>query len=198
LTIKLKKPVRAFSGERWKSNASNKKRLVEDFDHRCAYCDDHDRYTGGYNSYHVEHFAPKEKFPELEYDYNNLLYSCPYCNISKSNKWISNDASVCVENDKGFVDPCTDDYYNHLKRERNGRIVPCTKLGEYMHNELKLYLYRHQIIFNLENLLEKKKLIDAKIVEKQRNNKDFAILDTLKKEICEVFVDYYELLTDCG
>lgn len=92
-SIKEKKPVRSYSGEMWKTNASNKRRLAEDFNHRCAYCDDIDRFNGEYRAYHVEHFAPKDKFPKLKHDYSNLLYACPYCNGSKSNKWPSNDAN---------------------------------------------------------------------------------------------------------
>ena len=71
LRIKGKVPVRSYSGEKWKTNRTNKKYLALDFEHRCAYCDDWDKYNGGMRSYHVEHFAPKEKFPELKFTYDN-------------------------------------------------------------------------------------------------------------------------------
>lgn len=63
--LREKKPIRSYHGEQFRTNPTNKKHLAEDFGHRCAYCDDLDTYGGGYRAYHVEHFAPKEKFPAL-------------------------------------------------------------------------------------------------------------------------------------
>uniref|UniRef100_UPI00403F8105 HNH endonuclease n=1 Tax=Paenibacillus sp. KS-LC4 TaxID=2979727 RepID=UPI00403F8105 len=56
-----------------------------------------DKYNGGYIAYHVEHFAPKEKFEHLKYTYDNLRYSCSYCNIFKSNKWVGKTSNKCTE-----------------------------------------------------------------------------------------------------
>lgn len=72
---------------------SAKKHLAKDFSHRCAYCDERDALTGAYSSYHVEHFVPKEKFPDLKFLYENLLYSCSFCNCSKNDDWAGSDAS---------------------------------------------------------------------------------------------------------
>ena len=82
MNVKQKNPQRSYTGIMWRTNRENKKRLINDFEHRCAYCDDLDKYGGGSKVYHVEHFAPKEKFPELKFQYDNLLYACPFCNIS--------------------------------------------------------------------------------------------------------------------
>lgn len=195
--IKEKKPVRSYSGEMWRTNSSNKRRLAKDFNNKCAYCDDYDIYGGGYNSYHVEHFAPKEKFPYLQYTYENLLYSCPYCNISKSNKWISDKAEVSVIAEKGFIDPCTDDYYEHLKRKKDGSIIYTTKLGEYMYYELNLYLSRHRILYNLEQLRLKRELLKNKIDLMKGNGQDVLNLEDLYKNLCVVFCEYYDLFTKC-
>lgn len=191
--IKSKKPVRSYSGEKWFTNSSNKQRLVIDFDHKCAYCDDYDKYSGGYNSYHVEHFAPKEKFKELQYTYDNLLYCCPYCNLSKSDKWVSNKVNESVIGDRGFIDPCNEEYYEHLKREKSGNIIYTTPLGKFMYEELKLYLRRHSIIYNLERLRMKKTLIKARIDESKNNGLDSHILEGIYRELCILFCDYYDL-----
>ena len=41
--------------------------------------------------YHVEHFVPEKVFKgirdELRTDYNNLMWSCPKCNLSKGDKY---------------------------------------------------------------------------------------------------------------
>lgn len=191
--VKQKVPVRSYSGIKWVTNKSNKKRLVIDFDRKCAYCDDHHHYSGGYNSYHVEHFAPKDKFSHLEFVYDNLLYSCPYCNESKSNKWVGQDESQNIVGDKGFVNPCTVEYNNHLQRNKDGSIFYLTPVGEYMFLELKLYLKRHQLIYNIEKVQAKKKLLEAKIVEKEQNGEDPVELRTIHQELCVIFSEYYDL-----
>lgn len=100
--LREKKPIRSYHGEQFRTNPTNKKHLAEDFGHRCAYCDDLDTYGGGYRAYHVEHFAPKEKFPALRFDYDNLLYACPWCNRAKWDIWPSNDPKINVVGKEGF------------------------------------------------------------------------------------------------
>lgn len=180
----------------WKTNRSNKIRLAKDFKNKCAYCDDLDKYSGGYNSYHVEHFAPKEKFKHLEFTYDNLLYSCPYCNISKSNKWVSEDPMVnCIE-DKGFLDPCGDEYYKHLARDTSGKIVYTSKFGKYIYYELKLYLRRHEILNNLEKIRIKRKELEVKMQERKEADEDYSKLELLHYELCSTFCRYYDILID--
>jgi uncharacterized protein (TIGR02646 family) len=82
----LSKPTRTCA-ESYSNYRSFKKHLENDFNNRCGYCDDPDSYYGQEISYHIDHFKPKSEFPELEVEYKNLVYSCPYCNRAKSNKW---------------------------------------------------------------------------------------------------------------
>jgi uncharacterized protein (TIGR02646 family) len=191
--IKNKKPVRSHTGVKWITNSTNKRHLASDFDHKCAYCDDWDKYSGGYNSYHVEHFAPKEKFKELEFVYDNLLYSCPYCNISKSNKWIGSTADESVVGNQGFIDPCTDEYYEHLERDDDGNIAHLSPIGEYMYFELKLYLKRHFILYNLDRIRLRRIALKEKIEEKERKGEDVSTLNEVYNVLCKVFCEYYEL-----
>ena len=118
--LREKKPIRSYHGEQFRTNPTNKKHLAEDFGHRCAYCDDLDTYGGGYRAYHVEHFAPKEKFPALRFDYDNLLYACPWCNRAKWDIWPSNDPKINVVGKEGFIDPCSEEYDQHLERLADG------------------------------------------------------------------------------
>ena len=48
----------------------------------------------------VEHIRPKDRFPELEYDWNNLGFVCAKCNNSKSNKWFD---------ETPFIDPYSEE-----------------------------------------------------------------------------------------
>lgn len=191
--LKQKTPTRSYIGEHWKTNSSNKKRLVMDFEKKCAYCDDHHHYSGGYVSYHVEHFAPKDKFKHLEFVYDNLLYSCPYCNGSKSNKWVGKNEFENIIGDKGFIDPCSDEYNKHLCRNIDGSIGYITEIGKYMHKELKLYLKRHQLVHNLERVRLKKNLLKSKIDEMECNGENAEKLIGFHNDLCVVFCEYYDL-----
>lgn len=195
---KIKKiiPQRSYSGEVWKTNISNKKRLIKDFHNSCAYCDDLDIYSGGPNNYHVEHFAPKNKFPHLKYTYDNLLCACPYCNISKSNKWPSESSYINVVGNIGFIDPCCSDYYKHLARNENGSILYLTELGKYMYFEMKLYLKRHEIIYNLEQINERRILLKKKISEREKEGRNTDKLVEAYKNICVLFCQYFDLFTN--
>jgi len=170
-------PVRSHSGEFRTTNKSNKKYLAEDFKHRCAYCDDLDSIYGGYNMYQVEHFAPKGKFPKLESTYENLLYSCPYCNSSKGDDWPSDEANTNVAGDEGYVDPCNAEYEDHLDRSDDGRIIHKTNLGKYMFIHLNLSLLRHSRIYNIDKIQNKCKELEEKInIDKSQGK------NTIKKE----------------
>ncbi len=112
--LKKEVPVRSYTGEKWITNKTNKKYLAIDFKHRCAYCDDLDNINNGQSSYAVEHFAPKAKFPELEFTYDNLLYACRFCNSSKGDDWPSDSPTKNVVGECGYIDPCNNEYFEHL------------------------------------------------------------------------------------
>ena len=62
----------------------NKEALRESTSGKCMYCES----KIGYSSYpHVEHIKPKKKFPELEFSWNNLGFSCQVCNTNKGDKY---------------------------------------------------------------------------------------------------------------
>lgn len=161
IPLKSKRPIRSFHGIRWRTIHANKCRLEKDFFNRCAYCDDADKYYG-IGAYHVDHFAPKSLFPELKFNYDNLTYSCPYCNRAKSNKWAGATPHENVVGDMGFIDVCQDEYDQHLERdERTGFIYPRTKLGQYMFEELNLFLLRHVLLFRMDQITSRIKILEA-------------------------------------
>jgi hypothetical protein len=187
-------PKRTYTGNKWTTNTTNKKHLARDFSNRCAYCDDHHSHFGGYKNYHVEHFAPKERFPTLKNAYDNLLYACPFCNWAKSDTWVSDSPNVSVIDDEGFIDPCDLEYYNHLGRKEDGSIFPKTKLGNYMYKNLKLYLNRHRIAYNLEIVNNKIERLESKI-EKERLKGDSRETKVLS-ELYKYFHEYTKLLRE--
>ncbi|MFV3131267.1 HNH endonuclease [Niveispirillum sp. KHB5.9] len=122
-----------------------------DFLQACGYCGDGDERIDR-STFHIDHFAPKKRFPELELAYTNLVYACRFCNVSKSDHWIGNDPKVPNNGTVGFVDPCSDDYDIHLGRDAGGRIVARTELGRYIIRRLSLHLIRHELLWRARRM----------------------------------------------
>ena len=186
-------PVRSYHGEAFHTNRTNKRHLSEDFAHRCAYCNDHHAYGGGYRAYQVEHFAPKSKFPDLEYDYDNLLYACPWCNGAKWNIWPSEDAKKNIVGEIGFVDPCTSEYDNHLERLSDGSIKGKTPIGNYMVKTLRLYLKRHAIVYNVDKLQAKVNELEKSVEQDRTKGKNCTAKERALQLIERDFFDYFLL-----
>lgn len=119
--------------------------LREDFKKRCGYVNCSDFWFGGSRTFHIDHFKPKSKFPDLEMTYSNLVYCCSYVNILKT------------DDDEEYLDPCDINYNEHFERDNEGTIYPKKESdrAKYMYEKLKLYLKRYQIIWMLDELSEK-------------------------------------------
>ena len=167
--------------------------MAKDFGHRCAYCNDPDVYGGGYRAYHVEHFAPKEKFPALRFDYDNLLYACPWCNRAKWDIWPSDDPKINIVGEEGFVDPCTEEYDKHLERLTDGSIAGTTPLGKYMHKTLHLYLKRHAIIHNVDRLRRKMNELADSIAADKLIGKDCSKKEAALQLVTKDFFEYFDM-----
>ncbi len=149
--FRISTPTRTYS-KTLKHYRSYKRYLIVDFSNRCGYCDGSDTWHGGYRSYHIDHFAPKDKFGHLENIYINLIYACPSCNSSKSNKWPSDDAEKNVVGEEGFLNPCNDDFNEHFSRDNDGNIIGISPIAKDMYKNLNLGLERHSIIWKLTSL----------------------------------------------
>lgn len=110
----------------------HKAELEEDFFGICGYCGKHFKAT--ICDSQIEHFIPKKKYPEYENKYSNLILACKVCNNKKRSDWPSNDPSKNITDDgkKGYVDPVSNEFDNHLERISDGAIVGKTDVGRYM------------------------------------------------------------------
>lgn len=167
-----------------------KEYLRTDFSKRCGYCDDLDYYNGGMRGYHIDHFKPKSKFKDLENIYSNLIYSCPYCNLSKHDDWPAGKSTTNIKNNKGYIDPCDSSYSTqHFSRSKTGKIIPNTEVAKYMYRKLKLGLKRHQLIWLKEivyiQLKELKMLIDATRNNTNPNPKTETLLEKHYELTCK-------------
>lgn len=69
----------------------NKKVLIDASYGKCMYCEAYIRSTSFGD---IEHIKPKSKFPELEFEWNNLGFCCQRCNNNKLNKYNENIAPI--------------------------------------------------------------------------------------------------------
>lgn len=181
-------PVRSIVATK-KSYRAYKEDLRRDFANRCGYCDALDEFFGGIRGYQIDHFAPKSLFPEWLLEYRNLVYSCPFCNRAKSNKWVGNEKTVPNDGSNGFVDPCDPDLDNHLERDKHGRICPKTNLGRYMITNLNLSLIRHQFVWQTQKMDE---LLGELLVLQERLSDDTEHYRAVLEEIVRVTREYRE------
>ena len=153
--LKTTVPIRTCT-KTYKVYRTFKRYLIADFIERCGYCDSLDKWGGGKNVFHIDHFVPWKKFekthPEIKTDYNNLVYACPYCNRFKSDDWTSNDPTIMITNDQGYIDPCDATYDSSFIRNDLGEIIPLTDTAEYIYKSLVLGLERHCLIWQLEKI----------------------------------------------
>jgi uncharacterized protein (TIGR02646 family) len=159
--------------------------LRQDFFGACGYCGDDDGRADP-STFHIDHFAPKNLFPEFELTYENLVYACRFCNVSKSDHWIGDDPKVPHNGSQGFVDPCSNDYDVHLGRDVDGRIIAKTELGSYVVRKLKLNLIRHELLWRARKARALQEEVDRLIERYKALGKDLP-------EYFNLFESYREL-----
>jgi hypothetical protein len=59
--------------------------LRDEFSFRCAYCLMREPWLRGRSGFQIDHCIPQAQYPAGKLDYDNLVYTCPWCNHAKSN-----------------------------------------------------------------------------------------------------------------
>jgi hypothetical protein len=146
-------PQRSYDGEELSHYRKYKDFLRNDFNKRCGYTDCPDFWFGGKTNFHIDHFLPKSKYPELETTYSNLVYSNPFVNIAK-------------KDDEGdYLDPVDNDLNKHFFRDDFGNILPsnASESAKFMYKKLKLYLKKYGLIWMLDNIDKKINVLSNRI-----------------------------------
>ena len=149
--------VRRKEYEKKKNYNEYKDILTEDFHGMCGYCGKKREHL--LDKYQIDHFVPKSKFQELENEYTNLVLSCPNCNRLKSDKWIGEDSTIFNDGEKGFADPATDEYDEHLARDNDGHIIWKTNVGKYMYDVFKFDIRPNRLFWKLDKLIKLKEVL---------------------------------------
>ncbi|MBT3168233.1 MAG: HNH endonuclease [Candidatus Cloacimonetes bacterium] len=183
-------PTKNPTGKRW---SEHKPDLKEDFNSCCGYCGSFDGFRHTY--FEVDHFIPKslfEKNGNIEYcQYDNLIYSCKFCNNKKGKLWPSQDENVPIINDEGFIDVCEAEYEKHLYRTSRGSIMWNTPLGKWMATKAFKFDERERSIIILWNLNELRKIIDALIIELNNYKEDADNYLVIRTNLGTYTIQYY-------
>lgn len=179
-----KAPARRAIPKKYADYHAYRDYLKEDFNGRCGYCDDLERFSDV--PYQIDHFVPKAILKTIaENDYANLVYACRRCNRAKWDKWLGGDEHTHNNGKEGFIDPCDRQYEQQFERNDRGEIVSVSPLGDWMWKELNLGNAAHRIIWTLSQI--RKELDDILQIPE-------AAADKRLVELCKRFFDLEDQL----
>ncbi len=156
--------------------------LKEDFKGICGYCGKKEETF--FEKFQIDHFAPK-RFTKLINEYSNLVFCCPKCNRHKRDKWATDNAQIPIENNRGFVDPASIEFDDHLMRDGKGNIIGKTLIGKYMCKELRFDIRPISLIWKINKLKElEENLRTDNSLEGLRNHRLVSIeLESILKDL---------------
>jgi hypothetical protein len=71
--------------------------LRDEFAFCCVYCLDREQWHRYMGSFVVEHFLPVASHPEQETEYDNLVYACVSCNLTKAQRHVPHPTHVLLQ-----------------------------------------------------------------------------------------------------
>lgn len=88
--------------------------LRDEFCFRCVFCLIREQWGRTCGEFELDHFVPQSQDPHRAAEYENLLYSCTSCNVSKGNQVVPDPRFVLrreqvVVNIDGVLEGLTDD-----------------------------------------------------------------------------------------
>jgi hypothetical protein len=120
-----------------------KQAIADHCDGRCVYCAIPEARFGGIRNFHIEHFRPKVKFPNLENEIRNLYLACAICNVLKCDDWP--DEPAADHSLATYPDPFITDYNAlFVISSRTHKVSSPTVAGKYLVE--KVLLNRAQLI----------------------------------------------------
>ncbi|ANC77409.1 hypothetical protein ABE65_011585 [Fictibacillus phosphorivorans] len=144
---------------------------------KCCYCECNIAEESKYME--VEHFYPKDIYPDLVVDWANLLPACKRCNTNKSNH---------DPNQSKIINPCQDNPRTHigmkLYRLKGKDEIGSNTIDVIYLNEIERLVYPRfqigtEVQESIEDILEKtKEYYEGKSVSTRRKNR---IVNGLKK-----------------
>lgn len=87
--------------------------LRDEFAFRCVYCLEREQWVHRTGHFHAEHFQPVAQRPDLELEYDNLVYACHVCNAVKRDRAVPDPLRVLLD--------------GAVKVQPNGTLIALTK-----------------------------------------------------------------------
>lgn len=164
--------------------------LRDHFKYACGYCGNREPELGGSESFHIDHYRPKSKFPHLICNLANLIYACKYCNRYKGNYW-PNFLGWFL--DRIILNPRLDDFGNHINQS-GFTWMGVTAKGRWTVLKLKLdspafakrrerRIYMENGIRRLEGVLSQ---LQVGLQNAIRQNSEEAIIHELRRDVAEL------------
>jgi hypothetical protein len=128
----------------YKTYESYRDWLRDEFSFRCVFCFRREQWSLVMGTWDIDHFAPQHGHPQRRLDYENLLYICHACNITKS--------------DHIVPDPCEVAFGESVEVHEDGTIDALNESGEVLIETLRLdnkdhTRFRHLVINTLRSLV---------------------------------------------
>ena len=120
--------------------------LRDEFAFRCVYCLNREQWVVAKGAFAIDHFVPTSINPDLVTDYDNLLYACVACNLTRGNQLIPNPlehllASTVEVHADGLI---------------IARTLPAQEIVEVLHLNDPGYVFRRRQMIALLEELEKR------------------------------------------
>jgi hypothetical protein len=74
-----------------------RERLRDEFAFRCVYCLEREQWVHRTGHFHTDHFQPTAHRPDLDLEYDNLVYACHACNAAKSDHAVPDPLRVLLD-----------------------------------------------------------------------------------------------------
>lgn len=176
------KPDRAFADYR-----RYKPFLRKEFHGQCVYCMLPDSVKGQ-ESFGVDHYMPKKKFPHLSSEYSNLFYACNVCNSHKGDFW---PFDLELKKNYFIPNPCEHSMSRHLQYD-GPEVKAKTTAGRcasdvLLLNEEHFLIYRRWLIAYLYRLdkhlanIERQQRALSREMQKAHGERKAVLLGALKE-----------------
>ena len=146
--------IKRTCDEKFDKYSKYKPYFKKDFQERCCYCNMPSELLT--IPYHVEHFIPIKAFEgkkdSLLTEYENLMWACPKCNLSKGDKYKGDFLTSSKIENELFYNPVETDYNDIFFRNEIGGIDSEDAKGREMIKLLKLYRPIHNLAWLIERL----------------------------------------------
>jgi hypothetical protein len=121
-------------------------RLRDEFSFRCAYCLMRESWLRGTRGFQIDHCVAAVRDPSRLLDYDNLVYTCPWCNQAKAGVTVPNPTDVAY----GKALDVNEEGVSEVKNDLGVMLVQGLKLD---HPEIT---YQRRMIIRVVRLAEEK------------------------------------------